>query len=228
MVESENRSVMVMMIWAVLFGTIFMTSYGEGEKGFPLEFLASPDSVRTTVFQVSGDGNVARYRVQEQLAGVNFPNDAVGETGAIIGQIVVGENGAIERDLSRLSINMSLLGSGSQRRDRYIRNNTLLTHHYPEMLLFPAEFRGLPGSLPVSGEHTFLLLADVVLKGVRHPSTWEVTATFEEGHVRGTASTVFTFEDLGLEKPRAGIVLSVADEIRLEYEFALDQVDRIE
>ena len=39
--------------------------------------------------------------------------------------------------------------------------------------------------------------------------------------VVGTAATAFTFKDFGLEQPRVPVVLSVADTIRLEYDFRL-------
>jgi hypothetical protein len=39
--------------------------------------------------------------------------------------------------------------------------------------------------------------------------------------VRGRAETSFTFEEFGLEIPRVRSVLSVVNEIRLEYDFRL-------
>jgi len=40
---------------------------------------------------------------------------------------------------------------------------------------------------------------------------------------RGTAWTEFTFADFNIDQPRVSIVLSVADTIRLEYDFRLLQ-----
>jgi hypothetical protein len=48
-----------------------------------------------------------------------------------------------------------------------------------------------------------------------------VTAHQDAGRVSGTASTGFTFADFGLTQPRVPVVLSVADTIRLEYDFTL-------
>ena len=39
------------------------------------------------------------------------------------------------------------------------------------------------------------------------------------GYVVGTATTSFTFKDFGIPQPRVPVVLSVADTIRLEYDF---------
>ena len=52
--------------------------------------------------------------------------------------------------------------------------------------------------------------------------TWEqIRAEAKNGIVRGNATTQFTFSDFGLSQPRVPILLSVADSIKLEYDFTL-------
>ena len=53
--------------------------------------------------------------------------------------------------------------------------------------------------------------------GVTRPSRWEVTATATEAGVTGKAVTQFRFADFNMTKPRVAVVLSVKDDIRLEY-----------
>ncbi len=168
--------------------------------------------------------NQARYRVREQLAGLNFPSDAVGQTTDIVGQLVLTEDGSVDGVLSRFTIDMRTLESDSDRRDNFLRRNTLDVANHPALTLLPQELEGLPAPTPDSGEHTFVLVAEMVLQGLSHPSRWEVTARFDGESVEGTARSTFTFEELGLTKPRVGSVLSVADEIHLEYDFALRRV----
>jgi polyisoprenoid-binding protein YceI len=204
----------------------------------PATLLATPDTpdTRTSigsgwavpaptdtafVLRVAPQGNRARYRVREQLASLDFPNDAVGETRSIEGQVVVRPDGTVDRDASRIVIDMTSLESDQDRRDNFLRRNTLETERHPTLTLIPIALRGLPNPLPTEGEHRFVLVAEMVLKGVAHPTTWDVQATFANGAVLGQASTILTFDRLGLEKPRVRSVLSVADDIRLEYEFRL-------
>jgi len=85
----------------------------------------------------------------------------------------------------------------------------------------PTELHGLPSPLPSSGEATFRIVGELTIRGVTRPTTWDVTARFAEGEVAGLAKTQFTFDDFELRKPRVASVLSVEDEIRLEYEFRL-------
>ena len=60
---------------------------------------------------------------------------------------------------------------------------------------------------------------DLTIRDQTRLVTWDVTANFDGGTVEGLAKTEVTFEQFGITKPRVAIVLSVADEIRLEVAF---------
>lgn len=59
------------------------------------------------------------------------------------------------------------------------------------------------------------------MRGVTRPTVWQVTARYDRGRIMGSARTAFTFADFDLTQPRVPVVLSVADTIRLEYDFTL-------
>jgi polyisoprenoid-binding protein YceI len=172
-------------------------------------------------FVIGPAGNEARYRVREQLMGANLPNDAIGATRTITGSIVAYPDGRIVKDSSKLVIHLDSLKSDKDRRDGFLRRRTLETEKYPTVELIPTEVRGFNGTLPASGTASFQLLGDLVLKGVPHPTVWNVTARAEGQNVAGSASTAFTFKDVGLDQPKVPVVLSVADTIKLEYDFRL-------
>jgi polyisoprenoid-binding protein YceI len=175
----------------------------------------------TVLFTVASAGNVARYRVREQLASLEFPNDAVGETQGIEGRMMVTSAGEIVTGASRFIIRLSELASDSDRRDNYLRRNTLDTDNHPEAVFLPAAFRGIPTPLPTSGEATFSLDGQLTIRGNTFPVTWQVRAEFANGAVLGRAETTFTFEAAGLQVPRVASVLSIREDIRLEYDFRL-------
>jgi len=175
----------------------------------------------TLLFTVAEEGNQARYRVREQLARLEFPNDAVGETSSISGSLLVTTEGAILAGGSRFVIRLSELVSDSDRRDNYLRRNTLQTDEFPDAIFVPTGFRELPSPLPVSGGARFLLDGNLTLRQVTRPVTWTVEAEFVNGAVLGRAETRFTFTEMGLTQPSVGSVLSIRDEIRLEYDFRL-------
>ena len=172
-------------------------------------------------FELAPAGNEARYRVKEQLAGVNLPGEAVGATSAITGVVVLTRTGAVVPGTSSFVVDITGLKSDSARRDGFIQRSTLQTAQFPKVELAIKELRGLTYPLPASGELKFELVGDLTVHGVTKPSTWQVTGTPKDGGVAGTATTSFGFDEFGLTKPKVMSVLSVDDTIRLEYTFHL-------
>ena len=170
---------------------------------------------------VAPTGNEARYLVQERLMGRDLDNDAVGVTSDVSGGIAVDRSGAVIPALSRFTVQLAGLTSDQARRDNYLRRRLLQTDSFPSVTLVPTAIRGGTGTLPGAGTATFELLGDLTVRGVTRPSVWQETARREAGTVVGSAATAFTFSDFGLTQPRVPVVLSVADTIKLEYEFTL-------
>jgi polyisoprenoid-binding protein YceI len=197
------------------------TTKKKAAKKTPAKNVAAAKPVAPIRFVIGPAGNEARYRVREQLMGANLPNDAIGATKFITGSILAYPDGRIVKDSSKIVIHLDSLKSDKDRRDGFLRRRTLETEKYPTVELIPTEIRGFNGTIPASGTATFQLLGDLVLKGVPHPTVWNVTARAEGQDVAGSASTAFTFKDIGLEQPRVPVVLSVADTIKLEYDFRI-------
>jgi polyisoprenoid-binding protein YceI len=176
-------------------------------------------------FVVAPAGNEARYRVNEQLAGFELRNDAVGVTGKVSGGIAVDVKGSIIPGESRFVVDVSALKSDKDRRDGYVQRRLLETEKFPTVELTPTAIRGLPVPLPAAqgklGPRQLEMTGNLTVRGVTPPTTWRVTASYDGGTVTGTAATAFTFADFQMEKPRVASVLSVADTIRLEYDFTL-------
>jgi len=166
------------------------------------------------------DGNEARFRVKEQLAMLTMPNVAVGVTSRITGALVL-DGGKVVPAESRFSVALDSLKSDRDRRDGYIKHRTLETDRFPTADLAVTALPGLPWPLPDSGTMTFQIVGDLTIHGVTRPSTWQVTAEAKDGGFTGTASTRVKFEDFGMTQPRVAIVLSVEDDIGLEYQFHL-------
>ncbi len=170
-------------------------------------------------YVVAPTGNEARYRVREQLVGVDLPNDAVGVTHGITGTLVVDTTGRAVEDSSKLTIDVSVLKSDKDRRDNYVRKNILETEKFPTVVMVPAYIKGIGGSPPASGTKPLEILSTLTIKGVSRPAIWHGTATFDGDDVTGKISTAFTFTDASLKQPSVPIVLSVEDTIKLEYDF---------
>ncbi len=187
----------------------------------PAVAVAQSASPATTRFEVAASGNEARYKVREQLAGVDFPNDAIGVTPAVSGQVVIDDTGAVVADQSIITIDLRPLKSDKDRRDGYVQRRLLNTEEFPDATLRVTGINGTPSPLPTSGSFNFSLTGDLTLRGVTRPTTWAVTATATPTGYTGSATTSFTFADFEMTKPRVAVVLSVEDTIALEYDFTL-------
>lgn len=172
-------------------------------------------------YAIAADGSEVRYRVREQLAGLSFPNDAVGATKAIEGAVVFDAQGRFLPGDSRVTVDLRTLRSDEARRDNYIRRNTLETDRFPTVTFAPTEALRLPVPLPRSGSVSFELLGDLTVKEVTRRLGWEATATFDGPKVTVRARTAFRFADFGLRVPRVSVVLSVEDDIKLEADLVL-------
>jgi len=159
-------------------------------------------------------GSTAEYRVREQLARLNFPNDAVG-TAPLSGNLVVGPGDSIAAVGSKLTVDLRKLQSDADRRDSFLRENTLHTDRFPLAEFVPRRQHGLPSPLPSSGKIAFKLTGDMTIHGVTSELTWDVTATLTPTDVSGQATTRFPFAKFGLTIPKVMGLLSVDDDIRL-------------
>lgn len=166
-------------------------------------------------------GNAARYRVREQLAGLELPNDAIGETKALTGAIAFDSSGKVVAQSSKFVVDAGTFVSDKDRRDGYVRRRSLDATRYPTIVLVPTAVRGIALPLPTSGTRPFEMTGDLTVRGVTRPTIWKGSAQFQDGRVTGSAATAFTFDDIEMEQPRVPVVLSVADTIRLEIDFNL-------
>jgi polyisoprenoid-binding protein YceI len=160
-------------------------------------------------------GSKAEYRVREQLARLNFPNDAVGATESITGALVMRPDGTFTGD-SKLTVDLRTLRTDEPKRDGFVRENTLETNRYPMAEFVPRRYTGLPAALPTSGGATFKVSGDLTLHGVTAEQTWDVTGTFAGDAVNAKATTQFNFAKYKITIPRVFGLLSVDDNIRLE------------
>jgi polyisoprenoid-binding protein YceI len=165
-------------------------------------------------------GSTASYRVREQLARLNFPNDAVGTTPTVSGALVIRPDGSFAPE-SKITVDMRTLKTDEDRRDAFVRDNTLETSRFPTTEFAPRRHKGMPVPLPASGAANFQLIGDMTLHGVTTEATWDVVATFAADAVSAKATTRFNFAKFKITVPQVFGLLSVEDDIRLELDTKL-------
>jgi polyisoprenoid-binding protein YceI len=189
----------------------------------PATAVAAPAPAGALVFQITPGQSKATFRVREQLAGRDLPNDAVGSTSSVTGQLAIRPDGTVVSDTSKITVDLTSLATDQSMRDQFIKFNTLQTRQFATAEFVPTKVEGLPTPLPASGQYSFKLTSLMTIHGVQKELTWDVTAQRDGGNVTGTATTEFKFGDFGMTPPKAPAVLSVVDDIRLEVSLAATQ-----
>ncbi|MES1260027.1 MAG: YceI family protein, partial [Gemmatimonadota bacterium] len=161
------------------------------------------------------------FTVHEQLMTADLPNDAVGVTKAVAGGITLAANGKVDPAGSRFVIKMDSLTTDKEHRDTWIKEHTLRTDSFPTATFVVRDIPGLPAKLPTTGTLTLKMLGDLTIHGVTKPWTWDLTLTANGNDFTGKAMTRLKFGDFGMEQPRLLIVVSVVDDVKLEYDFHL-------
>ena len=204
---------------AILAGLVTLAVVAAVSAGNVPKVVDQNAAAATTTRLDIVDGSTASYRVQEQLAGVNFPSDAVGTTSSVTGALVIMPDGTINTAQSKLTIDLRNLKSDQDMRDGYIQKRTLETEKYAVAEFVPKRVQGLPSPLPAMGQAGFQLVGDMTIHGMTSEVTWSGVETFNRDQVAGRATTNFTFAAFGLTKPTLARLLSVDDKIQLEVVF---------
>ena len=145
---------------------------------------------------------------------------ALGMTAARTGGIPLSPAGAIDPAASKITIDVTSIKSDQERRDGYVQHRTLETDKFPTVVFAPTSMTG--AKMPIGdAEQSFDVAGSLTVHGVTKPTVWHVKAKSSGNDVTGSGWTQFTFADVQLAQPRVPVLLSVADTIKLEYDFHL-------
>lgn len=206
----------VVSAFALLISTLAFAQAPQGAPGGRGPQTPPPPPTAGAKLDVT-EGSSASYRVTEQLAGVDFPNDAVGTTTGVTGTIQIMPDGSIAPN-SKLVVDLKGMASDQGMRDGYVRNRTLETDKFPDAVFVPTAIQGVPKMVPSTGQLGVQLTGNLTIHGVTKPVTFKGIATLDprSSTVAGRALTTFTFQDFGLTKPTLARLMSVDDKINLE------------
>lgn len=171
--------------------------------------------------KLAPEGNIARFIAKEVFIGVELPFEPTGVTSGVSGQLVFNADQRVDSTKSRVTVDLTTLKTDNATRDGQLKKQSLETENYPNAVFVPTHVVGLNGPIPTDGELKFSLVGQLTIHGTTRPTTWAVTAKAEKGRYTGTARSTITFDLFGLTKPKSPRVLSIRDEVRLEYDFVM-------
>ena len=159
------------------------------------------------VMFVVGDGSEATFTVEEQLASLPLPNDAVMRTTALSGAVYLDGRPSV------ITIDLHELESDQPRRDQYVRgrmfpNDPVATFTLDDAGLLPAGF--------AEGEDvTTEITGQLEIRGAQAPVTFAIEARDDGDVVFILGRTTFEWEEFGMTAPNLQFV-QVRDEVQAE------------
>jgi polyisoprenoid-binding protein YceI len=160
----------------------------------------------------------ATIRVREQLVRLPAPNDAIITITGAQGSFTLNPDGTFASG-SKISVDMNTVTTDDRQRTDSIRRDPLEVPRFRTSELVPKTTTGLTLPLARSGDFAFQLTGDLTLHGVTKSVTFDVKATRANGKLTATAmaNPSWKFGDFGMEPPSSFSVLSIVDEIRMEF-----------
>ena len=160
------------------------------------------------------EGSEATFTVEEQLASLDLPNDAVMRTSELSGTV------AFDGSESVVIIELNTLSSDSQYRDGYVRNRMFSTHPVAKVTV-PSTLP-LPDGFAAGEEATTQVETMVSLLGSEFPLTFDIEARDDGESIFVVGRATFTWDQFGITKPTARSVVSIEDDVRVEVLLALE------
>jgi polyisoprenoid-binding protein YceI len=159
-------------------------------------------------------GSWAGYRVQEQLVGVGG-TVAVGRTPDISGSITLGGTQLTKADLT---VQLTTLVSDQSMRDGQLARQGVQTDQFPTasfVLTQPIDL----GSVPADGQEVSVTaIGDLTLHGVTKGVQIPLKAKLTGDVIGVSGSLAFRWEDFGMQQPSSQRVVSLADDVTMEFQ----------
>jgi polyisoprenoid-binding protein YceI len=177
----------------------------------------SPDGT----WRVSDDGSsFVGYRVREQLAFLDSPNEAVGRSNAVTGTMEVAggqvRSARIEADLTKLT-------SDESRRDNAIRQRGLESDRYPTAVLELAEPIRLEGTPAQGDEVRATGTGRLTVHGVTREVDLDLRGRWTGSTIQVVGQFPVRMSDFQIEAPRFGPVVSIEDSLAVDLNLVFER-----
>lgn len=167
----------------------------------------------------------AVVRVREQLVRLPAPSDAIITITGAQGGFTLNPDGTFASG-SKISVDMTTVTTDDRQRTDTIKRDPLEVTRFRTSELVPKRASGLTLPLARSGDFAFQLTGDLTLHGVTKSVTFDVKASRSNGRLTATATAdpSWKFGDFGMRPPSSFSVLSIIDEIRMEFALVASEV----
>lgn len=221
--------VAVAIVGGAAFFAFVWVSGGEGEPSAPVEAQrVEPAEPTSVVYEVDQARSEARFLIDEVLRGQQ--NTVIGTTDRIDGSIAIQFDPA-SVEIGEFVINVRTIATDDEVRDRTIR--TLILESNRDEFEFstfrPTGVSGVPEVVAPGVTLELEVTGDLTVRDVTRQVTFAMTIEVaSQREITGSAETTITWDQFDITIPYVGgnsIVAGVADEVRLQLEFAAVAAD---
>jgi polyisoprenoid-binding protein YceI len=170
-------------------------------------------------FTIVPEQTEASYEVQEKFLNRDLPNQAIGKTNAVTGELQVSLDGKPTGKITKITVDLRTLTSDSSRRDGRIRTQWLESDKYPFAEFTSTDVQGTPESYTEGQEINFKLTGDMKIREVTKPVTFDVKGKLEGDTITGSATSKILMKDFGFDPPDIAGMLTVADGVTVTINF---------
>ncbi|MCI0396701.1 MAG: YceI family protein, partial [Chloroflexi bacterium] len=181
----------------------------------------SPPAAGPAVFHIVPADSFVYYGVHETFAGRKF-NYAIGVTSSITGQITFDPANPLASQVGPITVNIREFQSDNFLRDERIQQAFLESNLYPLAIFTPTEIHGLPVSYTPGETVTFEIVGDLTVRETIAPTTFTVSARFENGRLVGVATAQVLMTGFGFDPPVVVDLIAANNEVDITFEFVAE------
>ena len=178
---------------------------------------------RTRTFTIVPDQTEASYEVQEQFLSRDLPNQAIGKTNAVTGELQFSLDGKPSGKVTNITVDVSKLASDESRRDNRIRTQWLESSKFPTAVFTSTDAQGLPATYTEGQDVSFKLTGNMTIRDVTKPVTFDVTGKLVGNTITGSATTQILMKDFGIDAPSIAGMLTVKDGVTIKLNFTAEE-----
>jgi polyisoprenoid-binding protein YceI len=128
-------------------------------------------------------------------------NDAIGTTHSVQGSFKIRTGTSPLVASMNITVDLSTLQSDAQRRDDYIKQNSLQTDTYPNATFVSVSTQGLPSSYTDGQAVHFQIIGNLTMHGKTNKEVFDVQGKVVGNTITGTATSTMYMTDFGIQPP---------------------------
>jgi polyisoprenoid-binding protein YceI len=171
-------------------------------------------------YTIDASQSYASYEVQEKFLSKPLPNEAIGKTSSLQGELALNTSSTPTITALKVTVNLQTLTSDSSRRDAAIQGNWLQSSTYPlATFVTKTPQVATTGSYTNGQQVTFKLTGDMTVHNTTHTETFDVQGKLDGKTITGVAKSLIFMKDFGFSAPSILGLLTVKDGLTATFNF---------